>query len=108
VEARHQIYAPLYAKAVETTIAYLVVFVLHIIFYVFFLSFYYFFSCFLTQKKRYGKLKKMYESNKGHLELWDFDGYDHKSYGLTLERVFYNRHEKMVLSSFSPCTSHPH
>lgn len=27
--------------------------------------------------------------------MWDFDGYDHKSLGMTLEQVFYNTNEKM-------------
>jgi len=64
IEARHQIYAPLYAKAVEKTVA-------------------------------YGKIKSLFDKNNGRLCLWDFDGYDHKRIGLSLEEVFYNTHKKM-------------
>ena len=46
--------------------------------------------------ERYKKLHKLFEANAGRLELWDFDGYDHKSHGLTIEQVFYNSHDKMV------------
>jgi len=64
VEARHQIYAPLYAKAVESTAS-------------------------------YGKLKQLYEEHNGRLSFFDFDGYQHESIGLSLEKVFYNTGKKM-------------
>jgi hypothetical protein len=62
-EARHKIYIPLYAQAVQKTFA-------------------------------FQKLKKMYAENKD-LYLWDFDGYNHKTLGLTYEQVINDPNRKM-------------
>jgi hypothetical protein len=64
VDARIEIYAPLYASMVVQTAA-------------------------------FQKLKKIYEEHNGNICLWDFDGYDHFKYGMTLEDALYEEKKKM-------------
>lgn len=63
IEARKQVYVPLYTRAVLGT------------------------KAFSILKDRYFKL--------GEITLWDFDGYDHLSLGVTLQEVLNNPKRKM-------------
>jgi hypothetical protein len=63
IEARKQIYLPIYAKAVVKSEAYKI-------------------------------LKRTYEQN-GEVTLWDFDGYDYLSLGMSLEEVLNEPKRKM-------------
>jgi hypothetical protein len=63
VEARKEIYIPLYSQAVKKSSA-------------------------------FEKLKKIYDAG-GDLYLWDFDGYDYQTFGLTFDQVINDPVRKM-------------
>ena len=71
IEARQEIYIPIYAAAVRDTVA------------------------FEKLKRLYETMCNEHLSVDDHLTLWDFDGYDHRKLGMTYEDVILCETRKM-------------